>query len=164
MKPNYTYNGNVLRILDGDTLDVEIELWKDLKFTARLRLAHINAPEVHAADPKEKKAGEAAKEALFKLVGTVASFLDPAVIVKVLKQEKFGRWLADVYIPNPEWSQEKEDDADPCDPNRCPPVPDRFIYINEWMTKHGYAKPYEGGKREVYPENPFEEADDATTP
>ena len=44
----------VLRVVDGDTIDVDIDLGFDISFTSRVRLAGIDTPESRTTDKKEK--------------------------------------------------------------------------------------------------------------
>ena len=41
----YRYNAKVTRVVDGDTVDAEIDLGFDITIKKRIRLAEINAPE-----------------------------------------------------------------------------------------------------------------------
>lgn len=133
IKPNFVYNAQILRVYDGDTLDVAIQLWMDLTLEVRIRLAHVDAPEIRSTDSKEKTAGLASKLALAGHLGgdEPIPFPDP-IRVEVLKVEKFGRTLANIY---------KQGDTSS---------------VNDWLLEYGLAKPYEGGKRDLIPDNPFE--------
>jgi len=56
------YNAKVLRVIDGDTVQVEVAIWPGLRQVTKLRLAGVNAPEKRGrkiADC-EKRAGRAA--------------------------------------------------------------------------------------------------------
>ena len=89
----YEYNAKIIRWLDGDSLDVELDLGVDTLRRMRVRLACVNAPEVHSKDPDEKERGLAAL--------AFASALAPpgsAVRTKTDKpKEKFGRYLARIW-------------------------------------------------------------------
>jgi len=55
------YNARVLRIIDGDTVQVEVAIWPGLKQVTKLRLAGINTPEKRGkVSVCEKRAGYAA--------------------------------------------------------------------------------------------------------
>ena len=60
----YTYKAKLDRVVDGDTLDANIDLGFDITVHKRIRLAGINTPESRTRDKEEKKRGLAAKEAL----------------------------------------------------------------------------------------------------
>ena len=87
MKKRYIYeNVEVINIVDGDTLDVNIDLGFDIWKKARLRLYGINAPETKG-DTAE--AGKASTDYLTSLI-PVGTF----VKIECLGQDKYGRWLA----------------------------------------------------------------------
>ena len=58
----YHYRAKVVRTVDGDTIDVELDLGFDITLKARVRLVGINTPESRTRDLEEKAAGLAAKE------------------------------------------------------------------------------------------------------
>ena len=53
----YTYNIEVLRVIDGDTIDANIDLGFDVKIKKRVRFMGINTPESRTRDLEEKKRG-----------------------------------------------------------------------------------------------------------
>ena len=57
----YNYNATCIKVVDGDTIDAEIDLGFDIKVTKRIRLGGINAPESRTRNKVEKKLGIAAK-------------------------------------------------------------------------------------------------------
>lgn len=113
-----SYPGSkLLRIVDGDTIDVLLDMGFGMYFAQPVRLAGINAPEDQAAT---KAAGDAATAHLASLipVGT-------ALTVETLKaKDKYGRRLAWVYLPT-----------------------NMLLTINQQMLDAGHAVPYNGGKR-----------------
>lgn len=88
----YIYDAMALRVVDGDTLDVEIDLGLDVRHRTRLRLYGLDAPELHARDPRERERAEAARDRLIELVA------DRPLILRTIKdhREKYGRYLAEV--------------------------------------------------------------------
>ena len=85
----YEYNAKIVRWVDGDTVDLEVDLGFTVLLRQRFRLLGINTPEVRGA---EKEAGHAAT--------AFASALAPlgsAVVVVSTKTGKFGRWLGEIY-------------------------------------------------------------------
>ena len=73
----YTYNIDVLRVIDGDTIDASIDLGFDVKIKKRVRFMGINTPESRTRDLEEKKKGLAAK-------ARVAELLDTATEVQLI--------------------------------------------------------------------------------
>jgi len=90
------YVRKVDNIVDGDTIDVLIDLGFDILFASRVRLAGIDTPESRTKDLAEKALGLESKEYLKKYLKDAKS-----VIIKTEKMdssEKYGRILGWVYI------------------------------------------------------------------
>jgi micrococcal nuclease len=90
------YVKKVENVVDGDTIDVVIDLGFDILFASRVRLAGIDTPESRTKDLKEKKLGIESKEYLKKYLKDAKT-----VVIKTEKMnssEKFGRILGWVYI------------------------------------------------------------------
>ena len=105
----YTYASEVIKIVDADTFDLEIDVGFKTKQEHRVRLRGINAPEVGTSPGRkakrfvERELGKCVVEKpLFK--GTRAN--RPLVVVKTYKMGQYGRYTADIcYLPgeaNPE--------------------------------------------------------------
>ena len=58
----YTYNIEVLRVIDGDTIDANIDLGFDVKIKKRVRFMGINTPESRTRDLEEKNSVLADKQ------------------------------------------------------------------------------------------------------
>jgi micrococcal nuclease len=94
----YTYKAKVLRVIDGDTIVVDIDLgfycWL---FNQSIRLAGIDAPETRTKNSLEKEAGLLAKS-------FVEDYIKPGDMVVVTtifdKTEKFGRILGTITTEN----------------------------------------------------------------
>ena len=86
----------VKNVVDGDTIDVIIDLGFDILFASRVRLAGIDTPESRTTDKAEKALGVEAKEYLKK------QLKDAKTIVirteKMNSSEKYGRILGWVYV------------------------------------------------------------------
>lgn len=90
------YVRKVENVVDGDTIDVLIDLGFDILFQSRVRLAGIDTPESRTKDVAEKALGLEAKEYLKKHLKDAKS-----VVIKTEKMdssEKYGRILGWVYI------------------------------------------------------------------
>jgi len=91
----YEYRCKVVKIIDGDTVDVDIDLgfgvWLKKE---RIRLYGIDTPESRTRDLEEKKYGFAAKEFLTKMLDD-----DGGIILKTQKdaEGKFGRILGELW-------------------------------------------------------------------
>jgi micrococcal nuclease len=90
------YVRKVENVVDGDTIDVLIDLGFDILFQSRVRLAGIDTPESRTKDIKEKALGLESKEYLKKHLKDATS-----VVIKTEKMdssEKYGRILGWVYV------------------------------------------------------------------
>ena len=86
----------VKNVVDGDTIDVVIDLGFDILFASRVRLAGIDTPESRTTDKAEKVLGIEAKEYLKKQLKDAKS-----VVIRTEKMnssEKYGRILGWVYV------------------------------------------------------------------
>lgn len=86
----YTYKAKVTRIVDGDTLDAEVDLGFHMKANLRFRLARIDTPE--RGQPGFTEATDRVKEICPP--GT-------EVVISTEKAGGFGRWLAEVLVVMP---------------------------------------------------------------
>jgi len=108
----------VTNVVDGDTIDVEIDLGFDISFSSRVRLAGIDTPESRTTDKAEKVLGLEAKEYVKSKIKDAKE-----VIIKTEKMdssEKYGRILGWVFLDGSK------------------------ISINEQMIAEGYAWGYLG--------------------
>ena len=116
----YTYFvKSVDRVVDGDTIDISIDLGFDLTKKERVRLAGIDTPETRTKNPKEKEMGYQATEFLEMHLMEATK-----LTVKTEKDGKFGRMLG--------WLYKSEKDV---------------TSINETMIDEGYAWAYDGGTK-----------------
>lgn len=85
----YEYQAHCTNVVDGDTIDVVIDLGFSISHTLRVRLAGIDTPE------RGQAGYQLAKETLRSLV------LDQDLTIRTQKdrQEKFGRYLAELVLP-----------------------------------------------------------------
>ena len=117
----YTYFvKSVDRVVDGDTVDISIDLGFNLTKKERVRLAGIDTPETRTKDMKEKELGYEAKEFL-----QIHLMKASKLTVKTEKDGKYGRMLG--------WLYKTEEDN---------------LSINELMVNEGYAWSYDGGTKE----------------
>jgi micrococcal nuclease len=112
------YVKKVSKVVDGDTIDVDIDLGFDISFSSRVRLAGIDTPESRTADKIEKALGLESKEYLKKAIDG-----SKTVVIKTEKMdssEKYGRILGWVFLDGSE------------------------VSINQKMIDEGYAWGYLG--------------------
>ena len=107
------------RVVDGDTVDLILDVGFGLFKKERVRIAGIDTPESRTRDLKEKQYGLAAK--IF-LTGLLENCDD--LIGRTEKDGKYGRMLG--------WLRCNDKDMD----------------INQTMIDEGYAWAYDGGKKE----------------
>jgi len=118
-KDPYIYRvRKVLKVVDGDTIDADVDLGFDISLTKRVRLAGIDTPESRTTDLKEKALGLEVKEWLKKRLEGAKDILIKTQLPD--STEKYGRILGKLYINNEETS------------------------LNEQMIDEGYAWSYMG--------------------
>ena len=116
----FHYKATVDRVIDGDTIDVTLDLGFDISYRGRIRFQGINAPESRTRDAVEKQAGLAAK----RYVEDWINGHEQRVIIQTSLDDrgKFGRILGRILN----------------DEGEC---------LNDEMVSLGHATPYDGGKR-----------------
>lgn len=120
----YKYNAKVIKIVDGDTVDLEIDLGFKLYTLQRCRLDGIDAPELTSKDKDKKELAQKVKKYLIeKLIGKT-------ILVETKKQGKFGRYLVKIWIYKDIEKLILEEKS-----------------INQDLIDKGYAEEYHGGKR-----------------
>lgn len=92
----FHYRAKVLRVVDGDTVDVLIDLGFDLHNKTRVRLYGINTPEVRTRDKREKARGLAAKERLKEMLRLNRN--ECVIRTRLDKKGKFGRLLGTLFV------------------------------------------------------------------
>ena len=125
----YEYKAIVERVVDGDTIDVIIDLgfktWKKV----RVRMEGINTPESRTRDLEEKKRGLAAKDRLVEIL----KYNNNECTLKVSGVGKFGRAIASVYVDTLSPASNKSSMTQ--------------INVNKQLIEEGHAVAYDGGKR-----------------
>ena len=102
----WTYRAKVVRVIDGDTVDVDIDLGFGIwQMNERVRIMGIDTPESRTRDKIEKKFGLAAKAKLKSLLGP-KPILQTTISKKGEDMKgKFGRVLGDFLIDGKQVSQ-----------------------------------------------------------
>ena len=88
----YTYKAKLDRVVDGDTVDANIDLGFDITIHKRIRLAGIDTPESRTRDLEEKARGLAAKDNLVELLGYGEFVLESKEV------GKYGRVLGTLLV------------------------------------------------------------------
>ena len=86
----------VTKVVDGDTIDVVIDLGFSITYSSRVRMAGIDAPESRTRDKEEKVLGLEAKKYLSDRVKSAKK-----IVIKTEKldsSEKYGRILGWLYL------------------------------------------------------------------
>lgn len=101
----YYYKAKVLRIIDGDTMDISVDLGFGIFKNLRARLWGINAPEFTRAKTNTEQYLKALQAKIYLEDWIKTNTVDNKIIIcshdgKALKQEKYGRWLVEVYPVN----------------------------------------------------------------
>jgi micrococcal nuclease len=90
----YEYKCKVLRVVDGDTVDIDVDLgFGVILSNERVRLCGIDTPESRTSDPVEKIFGFAAKRRLIELLQD-----QEVVLLSSEFKGKFGRILGDFKV------------------------------------------------------------------
>jgi len=125
----YEYRVNVIKVVDGDTVDVDIDLGFGVWLrNERVRIMGIDTPESRTSDKVEKKFGLAAKNRLKQLLGKQAVLRTQVGKGGEDMKGKFGRILGDF---------EAYDAKN-----------DRHTMVTEILIQEGHCVPYFGGSKE----------------
>ena len=99
----YEYKVNILKVVDGDTVDVDIDLGFGVWLrNERVRLAGIDTPESRTSDAIEKVFGQAAKDRLSSLLGAEAILISRISKSGDNVKGKFGRIIGNFKTENGE--------------------------------------------------------------
>ena len=121
----YTYEIKLDRVIDGDTIDAEIDLGFDVSIKKRIRFMGIDTPESRTRDLEEKARGLAAKD-------RVKQLLEGCNKIQLQSHGvgKYGRCLGELFIDMVDGKEKVTLES-----------------INELLIKEGHAREYFGGKR-----------------
>ena len=114
---------SVTKVVDGDTIDADIDLGFDISLTKRIRLAGIDTPESRTTNLKEKALGLESKEWMKKTLADAKDILIKTELPD--STEKYGRIIGHLFINGQETS------------------------LNNQMIDEGYALPYDGGTKNM---------------
>jgi len=123
-KDPYIYRiKQILKVVDGDTIDASIDLGFDISLEKRIRFAGIDTPESRTTNLKEKALGLESKEWLKKALEGAKDILIKTELPD--STEKYGRIIGHLFINGQETS------------------------LNNQMIAEGYALAYDGGTKDM---------------
>ncbi len=123
----WNYSATVTKVVDGDTIDVVIDLGFDIKIRQRVRVAGVDTPEKRTRNKEEKKLG---LDATFWLEDQLTDAVNSGYALTIRTEldkgatGKYGRLLGWLYIG------------------------DATVSLNEQMVEEGYAWEYDGGTKQ----------------
>ena len=117
----FTYpisGGYVIKVYDGDTITIASKMPYENSplFRFSVRLNGIDTPEIKSKNENEKTLAKKARDSLSQLI------MNKNVTLKNIKNEKYGRILADVYLDE--------------------------LHLNKWMIDQSFAVAYAGKTKE----------------
>ena len=122
-KDPYIYRiREIHKVVDGDTIDADIDLGFDISLTKRIRLAGVDTPESRTTDLKEKAMGLESKEWLKKKLEGAKDIIIKTELPD--STEKYVRIIGHLFINGQETS------------------------LNNQMIDEGYALAYDGGTKD----------------
>jgi len=93
----YNYKARCIKVIDGDTFDLEIDLGFNIKITERVRLARVDTPEIRGEErPEGLKAKQFVNDALYIKTPWLTAHSKDLYIDTTKGKGKYGRWIAEV--------------------------------------------------------------------
>jgi endonuclease YncB( thermonuclease family) len=119
----FTYpitSGHVIKVYDGDTITIASKMPYENSplFRFNVRLNGIDTPEIKSKNKNEKALAILARDSLSQLI------MNKNVTLNNVKNEKYGRILADVYVDD--------------------------LHINKWMIDKQFAVEYDGKTKKIW--------------
>ena len=116
----FRFNARLVRVVDGDTIDADIELGFSVFMRDRIRLMGIDTPESRTRNLQEKSWGLAAKHRLIELLAEANG--EFTLVTEDMEKGKFGRVLGTIEINGKD--------------------------ANQTLIEENFAIPYEGGNKD----------------
>ena len=118
----FTYpitGGHVIKVYDGDTITIASKMPYETSplFRFNVRLNGIDTPEIKSKNEKEKIHAKKARDSLSQLI------MNKHVTLQNVKNEKYGRILADVYLGE--------------------------LHLNKWMIDQSFGVAYDGKTKQA---------------
>ena len=111
------YKATVLRWLDGDTIELRLDLGLRVNVESKFRLGRINAPETklyRGVTTEEKERGLELTELMREKIPEGTD-----VLITVTKKGKYGRYIIELWHEDPD---------------------DGFFNLNDWLLNKGLVK------------------------
>ena len=139
------YQCELIKVVDGDTIDCFIDLGFNLKTKKRIRYMGIDTWESRTRDLEEKKKGLAAKDRNKHL-------LEQGVFkLKSFGTGKFGRVLGEIFV-DPEVVGEHITECIGDSEHSIDIDESGWVSVNDILIEEGHAYPYYGGKKKDFDE------------
>ena len=140
---SFEYNGTLVKVLDGDTIDCYIDLGFDLKIKKRIRYMGIDTWESRTRDKEEKAKGLLAKARNKEL-------LEQGVFkLKSFGTGKFGRVLGEIFV-SPEFVGDSINESINNPDSNIDLSSDGWVSVNDILIEEGHAYDYHGGKKKDF--------------
>ena len=137
------YEGELIKVLDGDTIDAYIDLGFDLKVKKRIRYMGIDTWESRTRDKDEKVKGLVAKARNKEL-------LEQGVFkIKSFGTGKFGRVLGEIFV-SPDFVGESITESINNPDSNIDLSSDGWVSVNDILIEEGHAYDYHGGKKKDF--------------
>jgi micrococcal nuclease len=125
------YRCKITRVIDGDTVEAQVDCGFGNKRTERLRLAGVDAPELRPRRGTPEEREEERQEAA-KAKDRVTDLLhDRECVIRTFKTGSFGRWIATIFFPEDVITQLAKVASG--EPSKS---------INDLLLAEGLAQPY----------------------
>jgi micrococcal nuclease len=148
------YEAQLIKVLDGDTIDCYIDLGFNLKVKKRIRYMGIDTWESRTRDLDEKKKGLAAKARNKELLESGRFKL------KSFGTGKFGRVLGEIFV-SPEYVGEHITECIDNPDSKIDLSSDGWVSINDILIEEGHAYDYHGGTKKDFKAEIKKEKQDA---
>ena len=89
----YQYKAMLLNVVDGDTVDMDVDMGFNVRIKQRLRLLGINTAEINAKDAADRQLAIDAKQFVLGHISVGTTY-----IINTYKGDKYGRLLAEIYL------------------------------------------------------------------
>ena len=137
------YQAELIKVVDGDTIDCYIDLGFNIKIKKRVRYMGIDTWESRTRDLAEKEKGLAAKARNKEL-------LESGVFkLKSFGTGKFGRVLGEVFV-SPDYVGEHIVECINSVDNDIDLSIDGWVSVNDILIEEGHAYDYDGGKKKDF--------------